>query len=100
METDNEEKTENNAPESKLFFRIALCACVLGAVALGLSFTALGIYATIASVLVEFGALAFLNSQKKKGYFTACKVVRIFCYVIVALAAAIVIGGIIYKAYN
>lgn len=95
-----EEKIEDTAPDGKLFFYVALCACVFGAVALGLAFTVLGIYALIASVLVEYGALAFLNAQKKRGNFTACKVIRIICYVIIALDAALLIGVTIYKGLN
>lgn len=100
---DNENKEENLPAQevkstSKTFFFIAVAACVLSAVAFGLSFSKLGIYALISSVLFEFASLAFCRAQKKKNYFQAIKIVVIITYVLLALSLALFVGGLVYSA--
>jgi hypothetical protein len=89
--------SQNNQPQDKKYFWISLVCFALGCVFLGLSFTVLGAYATFTSMIFELCAITFLNVQKKYGYFTACKVLRIASYVIMLLGVAIILGIIIIK---
>lgn len=102
-ESDNEnadKNTENNQPANgkTIYFYIAVCACVLGAVACGLAFTRLGVYALICSVVFELASLAFCNAQKKANNFKAVKYVKICAYVLLGIFIAVFVGGIIYVA--
>lgn len=83
---------------SKVYFYIAIGACVLAATAFGLSFSFMGIYALIASLLLEFCALSFAVTQKKKNPFPALKFVFIAAYVLLGLSAALFVGGLVYSA--
>lgn len=81
---------------STVCFYVALCACVLGAVAFGLAFTKLAIYSLIASILFEIAALGFCNTQKKTNNFKAVTYLKIVIYILLALFTAFFMGGIIY----
>lgn len=103
MKNKNETPTENpengeNKTDTKVYFYISIAACVLAAVAFGLSFSALGIYSLIASFLLEFCALSFATTQKKKNPFPAVKIATVTAYVLLGLSAALFIGGLIYSA--
>ncbi|MDE6504290.1 MAG: hypothetical protein K2L42_00275 [Clostridia bacterium] len=94
-ENDNETKPEN---KTKIFFYISVALCVLTAVAFGLTFTALGLYALISSILLGIGSLSFAATQKKKYDFPAVKYVKIAAYVLLAVCVAFFIGGLIYSS--
>lgn len=83
---------------SKTYFYIAIALCVLSAVAFGLSFSFMGIYALIASLILELCALSFCVTQKKKNNFPALKIAFIAAYVLLALSGLLFIGGLIYSA--
>lgn len=93
-------KDKDNGQESepvnqtKKYFLIALGCCVLGAILLGLSFIPFkvnaGQYFIFASMIVELAAITFLNVQKKYGYFTACKAVRVISYAVMLVGAGII----------
>ena len=92
---------QNNGPENngdKLFVYIAIGLIALGAVALGLSFTVLGIYALMASMLIEIAAMTFINVQKTKNNFKWLKFVRIAAYAVFIAAVAVFIGGTVFSA--
>ena len=95
---------ENLTPEppytGKLFAYIAIGLIAAGAVSLGLIFTVLGLYALIASILFEIGALSFVNIQKRKNDFKQLKIIQIAAYVALGITVAVFIGGIIYSALN
>ena len=96
-----EKKVEENEEiknTTKTYFYIAIAACVLSAVAFGLSFSVLGIYALIASLVLELCALSFCVTQKKKNPFPALKFVFIAAYILLALSALLFIGGLVYSA--
>ena len=96
---ENKEIQENEAKStSKAYFYVAIGACVLAATAFGLSFSFMGIYALIASLLLELCALSFCVTQKKKNPFPALKFVFIAAYVLLGLSVALFIGGLIYSA--
>ncbi|MDE6666950.1 MAG: hypothetical protein K2K38_01220 [Clostridia bacterium] len=90
-----ESQTQSN---SKVYFYVAIGACALAATAFGLSFSFLGIYALIASLLLELCALSFCVTQKKKNNFPALKFVFIAAYVLLGLSVALFVGGLIYSA--
>ena len=99
----NEENknTQNNGPENnneKLFAFVAIGLTVAGAVAFGLSFTVLGIYALIASLLLEIGAMTFVNVQKKKKDFKWLLYVKIAAYVLFFAAVLVFVGGTVFSA--
>lgn len=89
---------EENKSATKTYFYIAIAMCVLSAVAFGLSFSVLGIYALIASLLSELCALSFCVTQKKKNNFPALKFVFVAAYALLALSALLFVGGLIYSA--
>ena len=84
--------------KSKVYFYIAISLCVLAAVAFGLSFSFMGIYALIASLVLELCALSFCVTQKKKNPFPALKFVFIAAYILLALSGLLFIGGLVYSA--
>ena len=94
---------DNLPPENytgKTYAYIAVALTVLGAVAFGLTFTVLGIYSLIASVLFCLGALTFINIQKRKNNFSQLLYIKIAAYVVLGIAVAFFIGGIIWSAIN
>ena len=82
----------------KTYFYIAIAALVLSAVALGLAFSPLGVYSLIASVIFEITALSLLATQKKKYYFKGVLYLTVIAYSLMALSAALFIGGMIYNS--
>lgn len=87
---------ENYTKKTYAYIAIALAA--LSAVALGLSFTALGIYSLIASILLALASLAFVNVQKRKNKFRNLIFIETAAYIVLAAAVAIFIGGIVWSA--
>ena len=98
MKEKKEVREEETKSTTKVYFYIAIAACVLSSVAFGLSFSILGIYALIASLILELCALSFSVTQKKKNPFPALKFVFIAAYVLLALSGLLFIGGLIYSA--
>ena len=100
MMKDKKEVQENKDEKSasKAYFYIAIGACVLAATAFGLSFSFMGLYALIASIILELCALSFCVTQKKKNNFPALKFVFIAAYVLLALSALLFVGGLVYSA--
>lgn len=92
------ENAESKAYSGKTYFYIGIAAGALGIVFLGLIFTVLSIYSLIASIILCLAALAFFNIQKKKNNFKQVKYFTIAAYVVLSIAIAIFIGGIIYSA--
>lgn len=82
----------------KTYFYIGIAATVLGVAAFGLTFTALGVYALIASVLFALAALSFLGTQQKKHNFKGVFFAKIAAYALLAVAVAFFIGGIIWSS--
>lgn len=88
------------ASATKTYFFISVAACALGAVAFGLAFTVLGIYALIASILLELVSLSFSGTQKKKNNFKAVFYVKVVAYAFLIAFTAFFIGGIIYMGIS
>ena len=78
---------ENN--ENKIFIILATVFAGLGAVALGLSFTVLGIYSLIACMVLEVVAVTLINLQQRKENFKWLLYLKIGAYVL--FAASIVL---------
>ena len=91
----NVENGKDNCGKSRFYAGAA--ACVAGAVAFGLSFTLLGIYALISSIIIEIGALCFLRIQIKKNPFKAAFCFYVTAYVLLAAFAVFFICGIIFS---
>ena len=72
----------NNDYDKKTFAWLAIGLIIAGAVALGLSFTVLGNYSLIASMMLEIVAIAFANYQKKLNNFKWLIYIQIVAYVI------------------
>lgn len=97
----NEDKKPENPQENytkKTFAFIAIALAAAGAVALGVSFTALGIYALIASMLFEIAAMTFVNIQKKKNDLSWLFYIKIAAYIIFFAALVIFVGGTVWSA--
>lgn len=95
---EKKEVQEDTKSNTRAYFYVAIGACVLAAVAFGLSFSFMGVYALIASVISELCALSFCVTQKKKNSFPALKFVFIAAYVLLALSASLFVGGLIYSS--
>lgn len=90
--------TETPVTTTKIYFYVAIAVCALGAVSFGLSFTVLGIYALISSIILELASLSFSATQKKKNNFPAVKYIQIVTYALLAGFTVFFIGGLIYSA--
>lgn len=97
-EKDVRENKEEVKCTTKAYFYTAIVACVISALAFGLSFSFMGIYALIASLVSELCALSFAVTQKKKNPLPALKFVFIAAYVLLGLSAALFVGGLVYSA--
>lgn len=92
-----DENTEKTS--TRVYFFIAIGALLLAAVAFGCTFiNGVGVYALIASVLLELAALSFLSTQKKKNNFKGVFYATIAAYVLLGLSVALFAGGLIYVA--
>ena len=88
---------ENKPPkkfEGCIYLIIAIVFAVLGAVALGLSFTKLGVYALIACMLLEVVAITLLNLQKKEQDFKWLLYLKIATYLLFAAAIILFALGV------
>ena len=92
-----EQKKDEVKSETKLYAYIAIGLAAAGAVALGVSFTVLGIYALIASMLFEIASMTFVNLQKKKKDFKWLIYIRIVAYVLFAAAILVFVGGTVWS---
>ena len=79
-----------------LYVAIGLIAA--GAVALGLSFTVLGIYSLMASMLFEIAGITFVNLQKKKYDLKWLLYVKIVAYALFIAALFLFAGGTIWSS--
>lgn len=93
-----EEAQPAEAPKKngKVFFYIALACTVLSPVFFGLTFTPLGVYSLLASILFCLASLSFLGTQKKKENFNGVLILTIITYVLLGIILAFFVGGIIY----
>ncbi|MDE6585251.1 MAG: hypothetical protein K2K80_01040 [Clostridia bacterium] len=82
---------------TKIYFYLAIALCAAGAVLFGLAFSPAGLYALIASILCAIAALSFTSAQKKKNAVAGLLYVKIAAYVVLALSAALFIGGLVYS---
>ena len=89
---------ENRPPENngdRLFIFIAIALAVLGAVALGLSFTKLGGYSLIVCMVFEVVAMTAVNIQQKKQKFKWLLYFKIATYLLFAVAIILLVTGIV-----
>ncbi len=96
----NDRIPENNddgqGDGKRTHFYIALGAFAVGLIMFVLAFCikGAGTYLLFGSMLCELAGVSFLNAQKKHDYFTACKALRVACYVVMCAALAVVLVGI------
>ena len=98
MKDDKQQDENLPAYTGKTYAFISAGLCAAAAVALGLSFTLLGVYSLIASVILSIASLSFLNVQKRKYNFKNLIIIRITALTVLGIAVAIFIGGIIWSA--
>lgn len=84
----------------KTYAYIAVGLTGLASVAIGLSFTVLGIYSLISSILLSLASLSFVNIQKRKNYFARLKIIMICAYTVLCIGGVIFIGGLIWSAIS
>lgn len=86
---------DDGGKKNLVCFYVAIGCFVLGCILFALSFVirGAGVYMLIASMISELAAVSFLNGQKKYGVNTACKVIRILSYVVMAAAIIVVVIG-------
>ena len=97
-ENKNGQNGEPEKYEGKLFAWVAIGLCAAGAVAFGLAFSALGIYALIASLIFQIASLTFVNLQKKKNDLKWLLYIKIVAYALFAAAIMVFAGGTIWSA--
>lgn len=88
----------DNNDGKKIYAYIAIAMIILGAVALGVSFTKLGVYALISSMIFEITAITFVNLQKKQNALKWLIYLTVTAYVIFAAALLIFAGGTIWSS--
>lgn len=90
-----DENIEENS--TRVYFFISIGLLVLAAVAFGCTFiNGVGVYALIASILLELSSLSFLSTQKKKNNFKGVFYATIATYVLLGLSLILFGGGMIY----
>ena len=95
----NKPTTENAQPYTgRTYAYISTGLTVASAVFAGLSFTVLGIYALIASILLSLAAVAFANVQKRKNDFKQLLIIRILSHIVLCICVLIFVGGLIWSA--
>ena len=100
MEEDKK-PTEITPPYTgKTYAYIAIALCAAAAVFFALTFTPLGVYSLIASVILSIASLSFINVQKRKNNFKNLYIIRIFTYVVLGISVTFFIGGIIWSTTN
>ena len=72
----------NNDYDKKTFAFVAIGLIIAGAVALGLSFTVLGVYSLVVSMMLEIVAVSFANYQKKLNNFKWLIYIQVVAYVV------------------
>lgn len=80
----------------RIYFYVALGCFILGFVLLVLSFVVgqSGTTLLFISMLAQLVSVSFLNAQKRREEFTACKILRYLSYAAMIAAIAIVLIGI------
>lgn len=86
----------DNKNDDKIYAFIAIGLAAAGTVALGISFTALGIYSLIAAMLLEITSITFVNLQKKKNDLKWLIYVKVFAYALFVAALFLFAGGTIW----
>lgn len=76
---------------------IAIGLSVAGAIALGVSFAGLGIYALIASMLFEIASMTFVNLQKRKQDLKWLLYIKILAYAVFIASLIVFVGGTIWS---
>ena len=92
---ENENKNGNGQYD---YAYIAIGLIIVGAIALGVSFTVLGVYALIASMLFEIAAMTFVNLQKRRQDLKWLIYLKIAAYVLFGAALLIFVGGTVWSA--
>ena len=80
------------------FAFIAIGLLIAAAVSFTVSFFFLGIYALIASMLLEIGAMTFINIQKTKNNLSWLLYLRLAAYALFAASAIVFALGTIWSA--
>ncbi len=94
----NETQQDTVPYTGRTYAYIAIALTALSALAIGLSFTVLGIYSLISAVLLSLASLTFVNVQKKKNDFPKLKIINICAYTVLGICLIIFTGGIIWSA--
>ncbi len=92
---ENENKNGNG---QYVYAYIAIGLIIVGAIALGVSFTVLGVYALIASMLFEIAAMTFVNLQKRRQDLKWLIYLKIAAYILCGAALLIFVGGTVWSA--
>ena len=97
-ELKNVRSQEPEKYEGKTYAFIAIGLIAVGAVWLGVSFTKLGLYALIASMLFEITAMTFINLQKNKNNLKWLIYLKIAAYALFIFSAVLFVGGTIWSS--
>ena len=92
---ENENKNGNG---QYVYAYIAIGLIIVGAIALGVSFTVLGVYALIASMLFEIAAMTFVNLQKRRQDLKWLIYLKIAAYVLFSAGLLMCVGGTVWSA--
>ena len=102
-EAGEEEKTEKDNGKNKfLCMYIAIGCFAAGCVLFALSFLikGAGVYLLISSMIAELASVSFLNGQKRRVETSACKLIRILSYVVMAAGLLVFIIGMSVSGAN
>lgn len=100
MKPKNKQPEERETPpyDKKTYFYLSVGAAAASAVAFGLTFTLLQLYALVSALLLALAAVAFADTQKRKNNFRGVRYASAAAYVLLILYAAFFIGGLIWSA--
>ena len=90
------DENNKNGGYDKLFAFIAIGLEAAGAIALGLSFTILGIYSLIASMLLEIVAVTFINLQKRKNRLKWLDYIKFAAYALFIAALLLFVANTVW----
>ena len=92
----NNEEEKKEEYTGKLYAYVAMGLMAATALFFGLSFTVMGIYSLIASILLSLASLTFINIQKKRNDFKWLIYVRVVAYILFAVVFLFFAGGILW----
>lgn len=101
MNDNNQKKDGESKPEEqytgKTYAYIGLGLMAGAALFFGLSFTVMGIYSLLTSILLNLASITFINLQKKKYDFKWLVYIKVAAYILFVVIFLFFAGGIFWS---